>query len=226
MKRRNTHSLIALLFGVLALTLGALLTFDAGTASAQDSATSANGIEPIFVAGNPTCQDLGYLFGFKANSPSEQAPNGTFNLPNTVGGTVTVSVSGFEITWSSNIGIDAVMVKGSDGNLYIYDPPAEALGDSGLQPPLNNGGQQAAISHVLFCYDGGGVVSDGSIAITKTASAADVCNGSSVTFTVVVTNTSTNSNWTGLVRTRSKALSPPTWCSLQVRPKRFPTLMP
>ncbi|MCI0398418.1 MAG: hypothetical protein L0332_06115 [Chloroflexi bacterium] len=57
--------------------------------------------------------------------------------------------------WSSTFGIDAVIVKGgSNANLYIYDPPAESFGDSGLHSPINpNNGDPFGLSHVEFCYD-------------------------------------------------------------------------
>ena len=54
--------------------------------------------------------------------------------------------------WTSNIGVDAVVVKGGEAgsHLYRYDPPTESTGDTGLgvPDPANNG-----ISHIVFCYD-------------------------------------------------------------------------
>ena len=54
--------------------------------------------------------------------------------------------------WTSNIGVDAVLVKaGSDKhNLYVYDP--ESTGDTDLGP---QDGQGNGISHISFCYDEG-----------------------------------------------------------------------
>src|SRR5918994_1741661 len=38
---------------------------------------------------------------------------------------------------TSNIGVDAVFVKGGPGGLiYVYDPPAESTGDTGLRRPV------------------------------------------------------------------------------------------
>ena len=68
-------------------------------------------------------------------------------------GTLSVTISNLtnnSFDWSSNIGVDAVIVKtGSDGtNLYRYDPPSESTGDTNLVTPGQNG-----ISHISFCYD-------------------------------------------------------------------------
>jgi hypothetical protein len=84
--------------------------------------------------------------------------------------TVTISnLTGTSFDWSSNIGVDAVVVKnGVDGaNLYVYDglsSPAdgtqgtaggfvrneEETSDTNLRVPADNG-----ISHISFCYDPG-----------------------------------------------------------------------
>ena len=53
------------------------------------------------------------------------------------------------VDWTSNIGVDAVIVKGgNNANVYTYDPPAEETSDTGLLTP-----DSSAISHVSFCYD-------------------------------------------------------------------------
>jgi hypothetical protein len=67
--------------------------------------------------------------------------------------TVTISnLTGDTFDWTSNIGVDAVVVKGGNAgsHLYRYDPPTESTGDTGLgvPTPSNNG-----ISHISFCYD-------------------------------------------------------------------------
>jgi hypothetical protein len=90
--------------------------------------------------------------------------------------------------WSSNLGVDAVLVKaGTSANLYQYDP--EAISDTNLIPP----GQQA-ISHISFCYDE--EVANPAIDIEKSTNGEDADNapgpyvevGDSVTWTYVVTN--------------------------------------
>jgi hypothetical protein len=122
-----------------------LLAFFAGGVH-QASAAS---VTPIFVAGNPTCVDLGYDFGFKVDPPNA----GTYNI----GGfnTVTVTTDGVYFDWSSTLGMDAVIAKGGpNANVYTYDPPAESFGDTGLHSPINpNNGQPFGLSHIEFCFD-------------------------------------------------------------------------
>ena len=99
-------------------------------------------------------------------------------------GTLTVTISNAQndktFDWSSNIGVDAVIVKGgSDGTyLYRYDPPTEQTSDSGLTSPGEN-----AISHVNFCYD---VAQTGSLTVIKTVINDDGGNASSDDWTMNV----------------------------------------
>ncbi|HKX68369.1 MAG TPA: hypothetical protein VJN29_14215, partial [Intrasporangium sp.] len=55
--------------------------------------------------------------------------------------------------WTSNIGVDVVIVKGGPkANVYTY--PFESLGDTGLTAPINPAnGQPYGLSHISFCYD-------------------------------------------------------------------------
>ena len=147
------------------LVMMAAMVMAAGLAAAQDAgAPSGNGIQPVFVAGNPSCASIGLGFGFKI----DQSPNGTFTLTagtETVltGGAVSdpnnsVTISNSNDTyfdWTSTLGLDAVIVKGGpNANVYAYDPPSEASSDSGLHSPINpNNGTPYAISHIEFCYD-------------------------------------------------------------------------
>jgi len=70
-------------------------------------------------------------------------------------GPLTVTISNLtedSFDWESNMGLDAVIVKGGHAGAYLYryDPPVEATSDNGLAvpDPDNN-----SISHVSFCYD-------------------------------------------------------------------------
>ena len=107
---------------------------------------------PISNDNNPTCGDFGAWIELKADPPQ----NGQIS-----DGTLTVTISSFvqstsdtpgSFNWSSNIGVDAVLVKaGNDQhNLYVYNP--ESTGDTGLSPQAGNGN---GISHISFCYDAG-----------------------------------------------------------------------
>jgi hypothetical protein len=113
---------------------------------------AATHVTPSVVPGNPSCQDLGYEFGFKVEPPQ----SGTYDIDGT--NSVTVTTDGTTFDWTSTLGIDAVIVKGGlDSNVYAYDPPAEAFADTGLHSPEDPGtGHVPALSHIEFCYDAGG----------------------------------------------------------------------
>jgi hypothetical protein len=163
----------------------------------------ATHVDPQQVDGNHTCSDLGANW---TELKVEPVTSGTYS-----DGTLTVNltVTAPTISWTSNLGVDAVFVKGGpDGNLYLYDP--EATSDTGLHAPINpNTGQPFGLSHVSFCYDV-------EVEVSKTASTSltrtwqwtidksvtpdnwDLFNGDSGTsdYTVTVTKTgSVDSNW-------------------------------
>jgi len=113
----------------------------------------AASVDPVYVTDNPQCSDYG-LSGLKADGSNV---DGDYS-----DGTLSVTIDqdgngGAILSWSSNIGVDKVIVKGGAGsdnsgnpgsNVYSYDP--ESTGDTNLVPPNNTG-----LSHVEFCYDTG-----------------------------------------------------------------------
>lgn len=129
------------------LVLGLLFSYGAQPAAAAS-------VEPVFVAGNPSCVSLGYDFGFKVDPPV----SGVYVVP---GGSITVVTDGVNFDWSSTFGMDAVISKGGpNANVYVYDPPAESFGDTGLHSPTNeSNGNPYGLSHIEFCYDFNVVVS-------------------------------------------------------------------
>lgn len=147
-------------------------------AEAQDPGPpSGNGIQPVWVADNPDCGDLGYGFGFKL----EGSPEGTFHLvsgegsltggaPQDPGNSVTVSNSdGQFFDWTATLGVDAVIVKaGPNADVFPYDP--ESTGDTVLHGPVNpNNGTIYAVSHIELCYDYEvSVAKDAETAFTRT----------------------------------------------------------
>lgn len=115
------------------------------------AAAHAASVPPDFYSGNPTCQDLGYAYGLKPTP--EATPNGTYFLNNGTD-SVTVASNGTGLSsWSSTIGMDAVIVKGGPAaNVYTYSP--ESMSDTNLVTPTNpNNNQPYGLSHVVFCYD-------------------------------------------------------------------------
>jgi hypothetical protein len=111
---------------------------------------SAEHVEPQLVEDNPGCDDVAPgTIELKVEDPS----SGTSS-----DGTLTVNIDVFdtpdgqEFDWTSNIGVDAVIVKGGpDSNVYFYDP--EATADTGLHAPEGPSGMWAGLSHISFCYD-------------------------------------------------------------------------
>jgi LPXTG-motif cell wall-anchored protein len=151
--RRTVRALLAA--GLACLVSGLTVAFAALIPSA-----SATHVVPVPKDGNLTCSDLepeGATW-LELKVPEEGdgvEEDGTFT-----DGTLTVNIINVEETddgwvfdWTSNIGVDAVFVKGGNvgGNLYVYDP--EATGDTGLHAPANPSGKWAGLSHISFCYD-------------------------------------------------------------------------
>ncbi|HEX6206877.1 MAG TPA: DUF5979 domain-containing protein [Actinomycetota bacterium] len=125
----------------------------------EPGATSANGVTPTFVEGNPSCP--AGTTELKVEPPAAgQYTDGTLIVNMTTSDTPPNG----SIGWTSNIGIDYVIVKGGpNASLYSYSP--ESTGDSGLTSPFNpNNGQYYGVSHVSFCYD---VEETGSLDVAK-----------------------------------------------------------
>jgi LPXTG-motif cell wall-anchored protein len=124
----------------------------AGASGAQTDATTSTSL----VEGNPTCGDLAPEGASWTEFKVEPVESGTFT-DGTLSVTITVTDTddGPVFDWTSNIGVDAVFVKGGPGGLlYVYDPPAESTGDTGLHAPVNpNNDKFFGLSHVSFCYD-------------------------------------------------------------------------
>jgi hypothetical protein len=135
----NSKRKLYLIVLVLAIVLSLVASLSVQAAS----------VPPVYVAGNPTCTDLGYAFGFRIDPPNA----GTYSIDGI--NTVTVTTDGIYFDWSSTLGIDAVISKGgSNANVYVYDPPTESFGDTGLHSPINpNNGNPFGLSHIDFCYD-------------------------------------------------------------------------
>lgn len=110
-----------------------------GNTTTTEEPTTTTTIPGTYVSGNPKCVDLGYAQGVKSDSPGTDVTiDGVFFDYN---GLSSVSVS------SSDLAIQAVIVKGGNG-AQVYTSSF-----ANLVAPLNNGGQQADISHVEACID-------------------------------------------------------------------------
>ena len=124
---------------------GALLVVGLGAAATADH------VPPSTMSGNPGCADLNASW---EELKVEGVPNGTYS--DSAGGETlqftAQSADGRTLDWSSNAGVDAVIMKGGNAaNVYRYDP--EATADQSLTTPVNASGEPAGISHVSVCWD-------------------------------------------------------------------------
>jgi hypothetical protein len=170
-----------------------------------DGATCPGGSNGPNGSCNPTCAELGYADGIRIDPPPPAGVTTTYNLDATHH--VTITSDGTTFSWSSDLGIDIVLAKGSNAaNEYIYDP--ESTGDSGLHPPTNSSGGAAGISHLDFCFDYELAVEKSANAkykrtsswtIDKTGSASSLTQAtgqtSLVDYAVVVSSTSVDSDF-------------------------------
>src|SRR5829696_5092395 len=107
---------------------------------------AAGGAEPQEIDGNPRCP-TGYA-GLKV----DPVKSGTYT-DGTLRVTLDVQASTNTVAFTSNLGVDKVIVKGGPAaNVYAFSP--EAKSGSGLHAPVNASGGWAGLSHVDFCYDG------------------------------------------------------------------------
>lgn len=167
---------------ILALALALMLALSAHPVMAA-------AVTPVVIEGNPTCVGLGYDFGFKIDPPTP----GTYPVGN---GSITwTTADGVYFDWTSTFGIDAVLVKGGpNANLYVYNPPALAFGDTGLHAPVDaspGGGQPYGISHLEFCFDDKGEEPEALIGITKSVTPEIISlpvDSTLVTYTIVVSS--------------------------------------
>ncbi|HJU42898.1 MAG TPA: choice-of-anchor P family protein [Vicinamibacterales bacterium] len=133
-----------------ATLLPCLLIAGASTAAADHGGTSSSkGVQPVVIVDNPSCADV--------------AP-GTIELKiqPVVAGTHSDGTLEFAILsvfdnrffdWASNIGVDAIIVKGGP-NANVYSYAGEATRDGSLHAPINHQNNKPyGLSHVSVCYD-------------------------------------------------------------------------
>jgi LPXTG-motif cell wall-anchored protein len=149
---RRRHAFV----GLASMVAGAVILVAAPLGNAGATAQQQPTPSTSVVDGNPTCGDLAPEGSSWIEFKVEPVADGTFTDGML---SVTIDVSdtpdGPVFSWTSNIGVDAVFVKGGpNGTLYLYDPPAESTGDTGLHAPVNPAnGKFFGLSHVSFCYD-------------------------------------------------------------------------
>lgn len=117
----------------------------------------AAAVAPEYLAGNVSCKDQGYDFGFKIDDTPE---NAAYELPGDGDDSVTITNAGpVSFDWTSTQAFDAVIVKaGNKVALYEYDDPtASDTGMGSVPKDLDEPrGPKHQISHVEFCWNAGG----------------------------------------------------------------------
>jgi LPXTG-motif cell wall-anchored protein len=148
---RRRHALI----GLASMAAGAVILVGAPLGNAGATPQQATPSTSV-VEDNQTCADLAPAGATWTEVKIEPVEDGTFGdgtLEVTIEITETDDGDALVFNWTSNIGVDAVFVKGGPGGLlYVYDP--ESTGDTGLHAPVNpNNDKFFGISHISFCYD-------------------------------------------------------------------------
>src|SRR5215204_5488557 len=148
-RRRAITGLVSMVLGA-----GSLIWAFPGNAGATTDQESTPAT--VAVDGNATCAELAPEGVSWIELKVDPVEDGTFSDDTlTVTIDVTETDDGPVFDWTSNIGVDAVFVKGGPGGLlYVYDPPEESTGDTGLHAPINPANDNFyGLSHVSFCYD-------------------------------------------------------------------------
>lgn len=143
-------ALVRTVAGLGSMVLGTTFLMGAlpGSAGADEPVQSTTSTS--LAEGNLKCEELGYGPGLKVDPVSDgeytkDALTVTIETEDTADGPV--------FSWTSNIGVDVVIVKGGpDSLVYTYDP--ESMGDVDLHAPVNPANDKYyGLSHIEFCYD-------------------------------------------------------------------------
>src|SRR4030095_11061417 len=167
--------------GLIAVTAATLLMM---AWAIFPTAAEATHVQPTFVTGNPGCGDLGDP-DLTSLTKFEPVSSGTQD-----GVTITVDDALFD--WTSQIGIDAVIVKGGDNaNVYFYD---EATSDTDLHAPINpNNDKPFGLSHIEFCIDEDVTTPPTTTTPTTTTATSTTTTATSTTTTATSTTTTATS---------------------------------
>lgn len=143
---RKNNAILAIVIVLMLSVFSMIPQMAIATSECSDpGAPSGGGVVPLLEQGNPTCCDLGYCnYAFKIDPPTSGThTDGTLS--------VTITVTGNFVDWTSTIPVNAVIVKGGNcANLFLY--PGGSMGDTLLHAPVNPSGGYAGISHIDFCY--------------------------------------------------------------------------
>ena len=168
MQKRTLSAPLIAVFGLLALLVLVLAP-----------AAQATHVSPTYVAGNPSCADLGLDTITKFEPVRTETDSG-----------IAMTKSGDTISFTSTVAVDAVIVKGGP-NANVYSYAFDTFADSGLSAP-DNGGKPYGLSHVEFCTDEANEPEpepEPGIDIEKSVDKAVAYPGETLNYTLTVTNT-------------------------------------
>jgi hypothetical protein len=153
---KNTRPVRLAVIGLVVTVLGILAQTAIACEPEDPGPPSGNGIPPVWKANNPDCSDLAPEGETWVELKVDPVADGTYSdgyLSTTIDEYTTAAGPMFD--WFTNMGIDAIFVKGGpNGNFYQYDPPAEETADTLLHAPVNpNNDLYYGLSHISFCYD-------------------------------------------------------------------------
>jgi hypothetical protein len=142
------------------LALALLPTAGVRSAFAADPVAVYTDADDARLSGNPSCNEVegwGYSNGqdwSEHKLEGADLANGSYDF-----GSHTITISGFNandgFSWTSNFGIDAVIIKTGNGNggyntLAVYAPTA---GDTEATSGTLSQSSPTGISHISFCWD-------------------------------------------------------------------------
>jgi hypothetical protein len=152
---------------------------------------SGDGVQPIGVAGNPTCLNVMSASDFSFEQKQDPPQDATIALSHDgLTGTLTISVNEeaqtVDFSFTGDFVAAGVIVKaGSDADFYDYRPDGNAS-DTGLHGPVNPmNGKFFGLSHLSFCI--AEASHEASIEVTKTCPDTAVV-GAEIDYTIVIHN--------------------------------------
>ena len=149
------------------------------------------------VTGNPTCEDLGFDFGFRIETPAgEEVPaEGDYDDPDSdLVVTITEVTEGDGddpglISLETSFPISGVMVKsGPGGILYTSDPPTTVWTDLASPNP--------SISHIDLCWNEEDTTTTSSSSTTSSSTTSSSTTSSSTTSSSTTSSTTSSSTTT------------------------------
>ena len=105
--------------------------------------------------GNVTCAEVG-VYEFSSGRINYDALTDVFDAPFPAGFTIVVTEDKY-VSWSFDLPgfcLDGISVIVKGGNAaYVYTYPADVTSDTGLDAPLNDGGNTPNLSNLTLCYN-------------------------------------------------------------------------